>query len=644
LSREAAHSILCAMWTIADGVLWPWPKRVVPLEGERTMRAGGVVWIGDERLAEVALGFVDELRSRGLHLRLSAARSGPLEPEASLVLDESAHLAPQGYALVVDGDGARIECRDVEGARHALATLLQWIDGALELHGAPRLPCAAVEDWPAFAERGAMLDVSRTRIPLDGTLLDCARRMAGMKTNRWQLYFEHAFAYAGHEQVWRGSSAYDGDEILRLDARLRALGVELVPNQQSFGHMHRWLVHERYRPLAEVPEGVEHAFSIHKEPFALCPSDPRALELVEDLWDQLVPHFKSRTLNIGGDETFDLGMGRSKAEVERRGVGRVYLEHVLRLHERASARGLSLQLWGDIVVQHPELVAELPRDLVLMEWGYDAGHPFADHARRFAETGIPFHVCPGTSSWQSISGRATNALANLKEAALQGERAGARGWLATDWGDRGHLQPRSASWFGFVAAAGLAWNPDSARDLDERLWARILSRRAYDDASGRSGALQLELARAHESCGATSTNGSPLFFTLAFADKEWPHPRVKDPSRSGFLATREHLLDLRGRIDLSGSRRADAPHIADEWRHACDLLATCCELGAARCEAPPGTPLAGLPAEARKHLAARLREHEAEHRRLWLCTERPGGLDESCGWISRPRALLESGA
>lgn len=629
------------MWTIADGKLWPWPRRVTPLEGVCRLQPGAAVWISDQRAAAVALAFVDDLRLHGLALAVSAARSGPLAPAVSLVLDEAPHLRPQGYALVVDHEGARIEARDEDGLRHALSTLRQWILAAIEEHGAPLLPCAAVEDWPAYAERGVMLDVSRTRVPLDSTLLDCATRMAGLKTNRWQLYFEHVYAYAGHEEVWRGASPYTGEEILRLDARLRGLGVELVPNQQSFGHMHRWLVHERYRPLAEVPEGVEHAFSIHKEPFALCPSDPAALELVEDLWDQLVPHFHSRTLNIGGDETFDLGLGRSKAEVERRGVGRVYLEHVQRLHERVSARGLTMQLWGDIVVQHPELVAELPRDLVLLEWGYDAGHPFADHVRRFAETGIPFHVCPGTSSWQSVSGRATNALANLKEAALQGAAAGAAGWLVTDWGDRGHLQPRSVSWFGLVAAAGLAWNPECAAQLDDALWAKLVSRFAFDDPSGASGAVQLALARAHEVCGATSTNGSPLFFVLAFADKEWPHARVKDPSRDGFLRAKDELARLRRAVDLSESRRADAGRIADEWRWICDLLATSCELGAARCAAGAAVPLEGLPSAEKRRLAALLREHEAEHRRLWLAAERPGGLDESCGWLARPRAALE---
>ena len=633
------------MWTIADGALWPWPQRVVPLEGRLALLRTGTVWINDGQTAEVVLPFVDALRQRGFTLQLTAARSGPLDPALSIVLDDTAPVRAQGYALVVDSEGARIEARDIAGVRHALCTFLQWIDAAASEartndQAVVHLPCAAVEDWPAFAERGVMLDVSRTRVPLPETLDDFAVRMAGLKTNRWQLYFEHTFAYAGHEDVWRDASPYTGDELLRLDRRLRQLGVELVPNQQSFGHMHRWLTHERYRPLSEVPDGVEHAFSIHKEPFALCPSDPRALELVEDLWDQLTPHFQSRTLNIGGDETFDLGMGRSKAEVERRGVGRVYLEHVQRLHERVSARGLTMQLWGDIVVQHPELVSELPRDLVLMEWGYDAGHPFAEHVQRFRETGIPFHVCPGTSSWQSISGRATNALANLKEAAIQGAAAGATGWLVTDWGDRGHLQPRSVSWFGLIAAAGLAWNPSSAAHLDDALWAKLISRFAFDDESGASGQLQLDLARVHETCGATSTNGSPLFFTLAFADKAWPHARVKDPTADGFERARAELAALRTRVNLSHSRRRDADRLADEWRWICDVLSTACELGAERCRVADGTPLAGLPAGAKRRMATALEGLELEYRRLWLQAERLGGLEESCGWLRRVREGL----
>ena len=224
--------------------------------------------------------------------------------------------------------------------------------------------------------------------------------------------------------MWRDASPLTAEEVRALDAHCAARGIELVPNQNSFGHMHRWLVHEPYRQLAEVPEGFEHPFGDRREPFSLCPIDPGSLALLADLYDQLLPNFQQPQLNVGLDETFDLGQGRSAAAVAERGSERVYLDFLLQVHALVAARGHRMQFWGDIIIEQPELIPELPADAIALEWGYEADHPFAEHARRFAASGLEFYVCPGTSSWNSLAGRADNALRNLALAAVAGrERA-----------------------------------------------------------------------------------------------------------------------------------------------------------------------------------------------------------------------------
>ena len=86
-------------------------------------------------------------------------------------------------------------------------------------------------------------------------------------------------------------------------------------------------MHEPYRALAEVPEGLEHPFNPERrEPFSLCPLDPGSLALLADLYDQLLPCFASRELNVGLDETFDLVRGRSAEACAERGKVRVYLD------------------------------------------------------------------------------------------------------------------------------------------------------------------------------------------------------------------------------------------------------------------------------------------------------------------------------
>ena len=166
-----------------------------------------------------------------------------------------------------------------------------------------------------------MLDISRDRVPTLASACSLVELFASWKINRLQLYTEHTFAYVAAEPIWSQASPGTAEEIQALDRHATLHGIELVPNQQSFGHMHRWLVHDSHRHLAEVPEGVQHPFHPDKQPFSLCPTDPKSLRFLADLYDELLPNFTSTTFNVGLDETFDIGLGRSKEAVRQRGLG-----------------------------------------------------------------------------------------------------------------------------------------------------------------------------------------------------------------------------------------------------------------------------------------------------------------------------------
>jgi hypothetical protein len=589
-----------------------------------------IVLVGDaQRLFALVDGLLESVidaipgaRSEGGALRVS------LRPE----------LAPQGFELRTHGNEVLLESADDAGVRYGMQCLRQILEQLRTDPQARRvaLPRFSISDAPDFAVRGVMLDVSRTRIPSPGALNALVATLGQLRINQLQLYTEHTFAYRGHEVVWRDASPFTPQEILSLDERCRDWGIELVPNQQSFGHLHRWLVHERYRPLAEVPEGVEHAFSRQKEPFALCATDPASLTFVEELWDQLLPHFSSRLVNVGCDETFDLGLGRSKAECEKRGKGRVYLDYLRALDQRVRARGRRMQFWGDIVLQHPELLAELPKDAIALEWGYEEGHPFESNLAAFRESGLEVYVCPGTSSWQSFSGRTHNMLANIESAAAQGKRAGARGLLLTDWGDRGHLQPPIASMPGILAAAAMSWNASSSGAVAARLGELLDAHEFWPEAPGQ-GALLLELGDAYRITRATSTNGSPLFFLIAFFDQAFPHARVKNLTREGLLETLEYVTQRRVRLE---SRKQDDEGATDQLRWIAGMLAFACRFGLVRLAAPEGAAVGQLPHGERKRLARELEELVELYREIWRKTSRAGGLEESIGWLTRPLAAL----
>ena len=612
------------------GALCPPPRECREPGGRVELRLPLRVVIGSPVPALYAL--VKRARARGWIRSIEALRESK-ESSPSLIIELHSRLCEQAFELSVREQELRLVAGDPSGVRHGLALLNQLFRGE---SGLVSLPALEIHDAPDFAARGLMLDISRTRVPTRAWLLSLLDTLEALRLNQLQLYTEHTFAYPGHERVWADSSPLTSEDLLELDAAAHERGIELIPNQQSFGHMHRWLIHEPYRGLAELPEGVEHAFSRQKEPFALCPEDPRVLPFVTGLWDQLLPHFRSRQFNIGGDETFDLGLGRSKAACEARGKGRVYLDFLKRLEFEVERRGRRMQFWGDIILQHPELIPEIPRNAIPMEWGYDADHPFAENLARFAASGLVFQVCPGTSSWQSLAGRTENMLANIASAARAGAAHGAQGLLVTDWGDRGHLQPHVVSWPGIVMAAACGWNQRCASAAGQRL-SEWLDRWIFHDPRGRFGSSLLELGRAHEWSGAKSTNGTALFFLLAFAELEFPHPRTQDLSVEGLHACLERLTAERVRLETSRPA-AQAPLDGARW--VAQALAFSCRLGIARLHAGRGVPLTQLPRSRARLLADELEGLVDEHQRLWSLEDRPGGWRESASWLYGPLQAL----
>ena len=593
--------------------LVPRPRRIESGAGVLTLGEAGVIVVaGAPDIARPALRVL--LRALGPAWQESEAQVSP-PPGGTCIRLRLVPRAdgPQSYRLRITPAGVEAEAQDRAGLFYAAVTLAQLIGVS---GGA--LPVCEIEDAPDFEARGLMLDISRDKVPTMVTLFDLVDRLAALKINQLQLYTEHTFAYCGHEKVWRDASPMTPEAIRELDAYCRERCVELVPNQNSFGHLERWLALPRYAPLAELPQGGAPLpwGGVQDRPTSLCPTDPRSLALLEDLYDQLLPNFTSRLFNVGCDETFDLrGEGRSAAQVRAHGEGRVYLDFLKEIHARVTAHGRRMAFWGDIIIRHPELVREVPFDALALAWGYEADHPFDAHGALFAASGLPFYVCPGTSSWNSLAGRTANMRANLVSAAENGLRHGACGYLVTDWGDGGHWQPLAVSLAGYVYGAALAWGATRNRDLD-----LVQAMDRFGGAQGHGDAL-LRLGDLYLRCGALRGNASELFLLLA-------KPRGRTLPAGITTGTLRDVLDA-----VDGIERAlpagQASVVGQEVRHVIRLLRAACHRGAALLDDSIGTPAV------RTALAAEQAALMAAHASVWRLRNREGGLSDSLARMER---------
>ncbi len=562
--------------------------------------------------------------------------------QGQLQLAVDQRLGSECYRLRIEAVGCSVTAGDAAGLFYGIATLSQW----LRLHAARRpgesIAGLRVLDRPAFRHRGVMLDISRNRVPKLNSLFSWIDQLASWKINQLQLYVEHTFAYAGHEQVWKGWSPFAGNDMRQLDAYCAERFIELVPNQNSFGHWHRWLIHSPYRPLAECPQGIEHPFSLRPEPFGLCATDPRSLELLAELYDQLLPNFRSRLFNVGLDETLDLGRGRSAAACAERGKFRVYLDFLRQVHRLAKDRGRRIMFWGDIALEHPELIAELPMDAIALEWGYEADHPFAENGAKLAASGLEHYVCPGTSSWCSLAGRGHNALLNLAAAARHGREQGACGYLVTDWGDHGHLQPMAVSWLGFAAGAAFAWNTQTAGEALTAPWAEHLDLLLFGDRAEHLGGIQRALADLYLTLEARPKNGSPLFHLLCFPQDDLRHPRYRGLCRGDLQRAEQRAVELGDELARAQPAAGEGTVAAAELAWVAKALAVAARIGQARCSLGPAARLEHIARPRRLALAAEVVELTEDFRYLWRQRSRSGGLASSADRLLATHRLLAS--
>ncbi len=460
---------------------------------------------------------------------------------------------------------------------------------ALSLFTVAALPVAAFAAPQQML--GYQLDVSRCKVPKMETIYRIVDILADLRYNQFQLYTEHTFAYKGHETVWYDASPMTPDEVRALDDYCHARGIELVPNQNSFGHMEQWLRHPGYAELDSNPLKVGAK--------TLNPEDPRSLELVKDLYDQLLPCFRSRYFNVGCDET-DLAGGRCDAAVKEKGSSRVYVDFLKKIHAVVAKRNHTMMFWGDIILKHPEFLPELPKDMVCLDWGYRPESPFDKDTAALKAAGIRFVVCPGTSAWGSLFGRVDRFVGNIDNAVENGTLNGAEGYLLADWGDGGNPQPWIVSLPSIIYLAH--------RVRGEKLTADRLAAEIDRICGCRCGAALLAYGAVYRTFGGRLDNTAEICYVLRDGKQYVRHEGVTD---EGVVAAFAQLDGAKELFIADG-----APAWVREDFAVLDLLARAVK---ARWENPQRDDLRVM--------------FEPEYRRLWLRQNRIGGLKDSLFWL-----------
>lgn len=439
----------------------------------------------DDRFA--AADLAEALRARGVRTQGGALRIALLRATSAaarrtlqrygLALDST--MRDEGYVLVADGSTVQVIGAGAAGVFYGAQTLKQLVEG----NGpTARLQGAVIRDWPAMRYRGFHDDLSRGPVPTLDFQKQQIRTFAAYKINVYSPYFEHTLAYGSNPLIAPPGGAMTPDQVRELVAYARRYHVDVIPEQEAFGHLHHVLKYELYSGLAETPHG-----------HVLAPGQPGSLPLIRAMFAEIDTLFPSHFVHLGADETFELGRGQTKARVDSVGLGAVYIDFLKEIEAALRPSGKRFLFWGDIAMRSPDLVKTLPKDLVAVAWAYSPQPSFDRWLQPYVDAGMETWVAPGVNNWNRVWPDFAMALPNIQGFVRDGQRMGSTGVLNTSWDDDGESL-FNQTWYAVLFGAAAGWQKGES---DIPAFQRSFGRVFHGDTTGLVDEAQRKLMAAH---------------------------------------------------------------------------------------------------------------------------------------------------
>ena len=357
----------------------------------------------------------------------------------------------EGYVLVIEPRETYIVGATAAGVFYGVQTFKQL----LPLPGQPRLlPTGTVRDWPAMKYRGIDDDLSRGPFPTLKFQEHQIEVFASFKINIYSPYFENTLLYPDQPLAAPHGGALTPAEAKELVDFATRYHVTIVPEQEAFGHLHHVLEYDIYQDVAETPHG-----------FVLAPGQPGTIPLIKDWFGDIAKEFPSPFIHIGADETFDLGIGRTREAVEKQGYGPVYVDFLKQIHDALEPLHKQLLFWGDIGDENPTAVPGLPKDMIAVPWNYSAHANFDKLIEPFARAGMEVWVAPGDANWNEVYPVEETAFLNIQGFIGAGQKMGSAGALTTVWNDDGEGL-FNLDWYGLLFGAVASWQPGQSSIAD----------------------------------------------------------------------------------------------------------------------------------------------------------------------------------
>ncbi len=240
---------------LSDAVLIPKPVSVTSGSGSFSFTKASVIRIstGSPELEPVGRYFADKIKpATGFQLKVE--QGGPSSGNLYLALsDKDPASADEGYVLVIADTSVSLVAHSAAGIFRGMQTIIQLLPDAIEQSSLQnddwKLPSGTINDYPGYAFRGAMLDVSRHFFTVE-EVKHYIDLIAAYKLNVLHLHLSddqgwrieikswpRLTAYGGSSEVGGGKGGYYTQEQYKdLVKYAQARYITIIPEIDMPGH------------------------------------------------------------------------------------------------------------------------------------------------------------------------------------------------------------------------------------------------------------------------------------------------------------------------------------------------------------------------------------------------------------------------
>ncbi len=403
----------------------------------------------------------------------------------------------EAYRLKLADSQIYLVSRSYRGLYYGCVTLKKL----LQQNSSTEMRELTIIDYPDMKLRGISDDISRGQVSTLDNFKKIIAFISEQKMNTYMPYIEDVMAFDKYPNIGKDRGALTKTEIAELVKFANSRFVDIIPVFQTLGHYENILTQDEFVDYAEFPGAA-----------SLDVSNPDIYDFLDDLIKEVTAAFPGEYLHVGADESFDVGLGNSKALVEKSSIAEVHANHYKKVYNILKKYNRKMMMYGDIILRHPEILEMIPKDITIVDWHYGA-RDYYSSTKKFKDAGFQYIVSPSVWNFLTTYPANINALANIKYLTKSGLMNSSIGMINSNWGDYGAETFKELLYYGYAWSAQCAWSYSKSNISD-------FTKQFYNEYFGK---YDVNVAYCH------TTLSDPLNQVLWH--EIWRHPllKPKDP-------------------------------------------------------------------------------------------------------------------